>query len=135
MTWRVMFLSGAGICRARGGALGAGAGTTTRPTRVAATRARGTLLPVASTSASAPSAVKATCRIEKYGTQLLIGNDEGEIMKKISAFYLLCGVFAASVGVAGTDVKLFTATTDTRNYTLTVASAHGTPVPSIGTNL
>ncbi len=40
-----------------------------------------------------------------------------------------------SVAFAVVDSKTVTATADSRDYTLTVASAHGTPVPSIGTNL
>ena len=55
-------------------------------------------------------------------------------MKKNSALYFWYGMWAASVGLAVADTKMVVAVTDTRNYSLTVSSPHGTPVPGTATN-
>lgn len=56
-------------------------------------------------------------------------------MRNNKVIFFWCWLFAASAILAGTDIKQVIATTDTRDYALTVASTHGAPVPSIGTRL
>ena len=57
-------------------------------------------------------------------------------MNKTVMMLMFGGMFLATdTAPAATDIKTVTVAADSRDYTLTVVSAHGSPLPSVGTNV